>query len=297
MRTGEDVGYCIELVAALLRVRQGVPEVMTVQKGACLPAGPFEPAHRSLQSGMRSWVERHTGVRLGHIEQLYTFGDAVAPDRTRLLRISYMALTREHQTQEGWESWYRYFPWEDRRDVSRDSERLLRHIVGRLVDWAGGCVSRQERVARQFGLRIPHWENERVLDRYELMWEAGLLPEAPHAATPLDVGASMYADHRRILATAIGRIRAKCRYTPALFRLVPEEFTLLNVQETLEAVSGQSLHKQNFRRLIHKQGLVVDIEKHAPKTSGRPARLFRLTDSEDTVCMLVGANLPLSSLL
>nr|WP_294914187.1 hypothetical protein [uncultured Neokomagataea sp.] len=289
-----QAGCQIELVAALLRVQDGRPEVLTVCPDASLPSGPLEPTHRTLQAGMRSWVERQTGVKLGHIEQLYTFGDEVTADQMRLLRVSYMALTRETRAHAGWGGWYRYFPWEDRRSVSAES--LLRQIVQRLKGWAGDCLSRRERVARHFGLNGYEWDGERALDRYEMMWEAGLLPEAPHACEPFLAGEGMQGDHRRILATAIGRLRAKCRYTPALFRLVPEEFTLRFLQETLEAVSGQLLHKQNFRRLIQNQNLVIETEKYVAAGAGRPARLYRLANIEHASCSLMGANLPLSAL-
>lgn len=289
-----QAGCQIELVAALLRVQEGRPEVLTVCPNTSLPSGPLEPTHRTLQAGMRSWVERQTGVKLGHIEQLYTFGDEVTADQMRLLRVSYMALTRETGAQAGWGGWYRYFPWEDRRSVSAES--LLRQIVQRLKGWAGDCLSRRERVARHFGLNGYAWDGERALDRYEMMWEAGLLPEAPHAHEPLSAGKGMQGDHRRILATAIGRLRAKCRYTPALFRLVPEEFTLRFLQETLEAVSGQCLHKQNFRRLIQNQNLVIETDKQEAGSAGRPARLYRLANIEHASCSLMGANLPLTAL-
>ncbi len=69
---------------------------------------------------MRSWVEQQTHHPLGYVEQLYTFADR---DRTRIglrtVSISYLGLTRETRTagEAGvtWQSWYRYFPWEDRR--------------------------------------------------------------------------------------------------------------------------------------------------------------------------------------
>ncbi|QDH24686.1 hypothetical protein D5366_04970 [Neokomagataea tanensis] len=282
------------LVAALLRVRDGRPEVLTVSPDVSLPAGPLEPAHRTLQAGMRSWVERQTGFKLGHIEQLYTFGDEVTPDQLRLLRVSYMALTRESGDQAGWSAWYQHFPWEDRRAATSDD--LLRQIVQRLTSWAGDCLSRKERVARHFGLNGYEWLCERALERYEMMWEAGLLPEAPHHSAPLLSGQVMQGDHRRILATAMGRLRAKCRYTPALFRLVPEEFTLRSLQEALEAVSGQCLHKQNFRRLIQSQNLIIETDKQDIGSAGRPARLYRLANIEHASCALMGANLPLAPL-
>ena len=110
-----------ELIAVIVAVTDGEPRVLTIDDGRALPSGPFELTHRSLQSGMRSWVERQTHHPLGYVEQLYTFADR---DRTRtgqrMVSISYLGLAREARGSGepgvGWQSWYRYFPWEDRRD-------------------------------------------------------------------------------------------------------------------------------------------------------------------------------------
>jgi hypothetical protein len=85
----------------------------------------------------------------------------------------------------------------------------------------------------------------------------------------------MMFDHRRILATAIARLRGKMKYRPVVFELMPPIFTLLELQRTVEAISGIRLHKQNFRRLVAEQGLVEPTGQLAPSARGRPAELFR----------------------
>ena len=68
----------------------------------------------------------------------------------------------------------------------------------------------------------------------------------------------MALDHRRMLATAIGRLRGKIKYRPVVFELMPPAFTLLELQRTVEALAGVRLHKQNFRRLVEAEGLVEE---------------------------------------
>jgi hypothetical protein len=70
----------------------------------------------------------------------------------------------------------------------------------------------------------------------------------------------MRFDHRRILATAMGRLRAKLKYRPVIFELMPPCFTLTELQRTVEAISGRRLHKQNFRRLVETGALVGEPE-------------------------------------
>ena len=85
----------------------------------------------------------------------------------------------------------------------------------------------------------------------------------------------MAFDHRRILATAMGRLRGKLKYRPVVFELLPPEFTLLDLQKTVEAISGTLLHKQNFRRLVEQGGLVETTGNVSTETGGRPAKLYR----------------------
>jgi hypothetical protein len=85
----------------------------------------------------------------------------------------------------------------------------------------------------------------------------------------------MAFDHRRILATGLGRVRGKMRYRPVAFELIPATFTLLRLQHAVEAISGLRSHKQNFRRLVERSGLVDGTGKREAKTGGRPAELFR----------------------
>ena len=122
-----------------------------------------------------------------------------------------------------------------------------------------------------------------MLDRYELLYEAGLIEEARRDGREAalargnlpGLGQPMRFDHRRILGTAIARLRAKLKYRPVVFELMPEEFTLTELQRTVEAISGRHLHKQNFRRLVESTALVEPTGETSTATGGRPAALFR----------------------
>ena len=85
----------------------------------------------------------------------------------------------------------------------------------------------------------------------------------------------MTGDHRRILATGMARLRAKIKYRPVVFELMPPVFTLLQLQRSVEAIAGHAVHKQNFRRLIEQQELVEETGETTQDTGGRPAKLFR----------------------
>lgn len=269
-----------------------------------LPSGPFDPQnHRTLEIGLRTWVEEQTLLDLGYVEQLYTFGDRgrLGIDDTsfgRIVSIGYLALTRDAPelgaVNSIWQDWYRYFPWEDWRD--HKPEIIDTVIIPTLRSWAeqgstaGQKQLRSQRASRCFGLDGAPWDEEKVLDRYELLYEAGLVEEAIRDAVANDdksetttltkdnatlLGDAMDFDHRRILATGIGRLRGKIKYRPVVFELMPPTFTLLHLQRTVEAVSGIRLHKQNFRRLVENGGLVEGTGRMSTGTGGRPAEQFR----------------------
>lgn len=289
-----------ELVAVVLGLETGpggMSRLGVLTSGDALPSGPLQ-ADQSLQRGLRHWVESLTGYRLGHTEQLYTFADKSAESVERVVRISYMTLARPSEERQPWPSVYDFFPWEDRRGEDRrdgDSLALLAGLGRHLKSWAGHDPARRERCAVAFAFDDCDWNDELVLTRYELLWEAGLLPESPLKTGALAPGRSLSHDHRRILATALSRIRAKIRYTPAVFDLLPEHFTLLQLQQAMEALAGRPMHKQNFRRLVQHQGLVEETAAFDPGGQGRPARLYRFRPEAGQDCYLAGAKLPLPS--
>jgi len=298
----------VDLIAVLVAVTDGEPRVLTVENGAALPSGPFEHEHRSLQTGLRIWVERQTRQPLGFLEQLYTFADRDRGEgaASRTISISYLGLTRE-QTEEakresGWRNWYEFFPWEDRR---RDVSALDEAFARRLRDWArsapdrGESARRKKRIAASFGLDGRLWNEELVLQRYELLYEAALIPEAARdngvkkAAEAPEFGRPMAGDHRRILATAIARLRAKIKYRPVVFELMPASFTFLQLQRSVEALAGREVHKPNFRRLIEQQELVEETGETSTETPGRPARFYRFREAVLAERASAGTRLPL----
>jgi hypothetical protein len=304
----------IELNAVIVALTGDEPRVLTLEGGALLPSGPFETDHPTLQTGLRAWVERQTRHPLGYVEQLYTFADR---DRTEsctgrhVISISYLGLTSERHSpgphDAGWRSWYRYFPWEDWR--GGPSPLVAEAILPRLGQWVEAAAEpavrheRRQRVAFNFGecaAGVPggtsSWNEELVLQRYELLYEAGLVPEMGRqrpVADPLP-GTPMRHDHRRILATGIARLRAKIKYRPVVFELMPSTFTLLQLQRAVEALAGRRLHKQNFRRLIDQQGLVEETGAVSVETGGRPAKLYRFRREILVERAVAGTKLPLS---
>ena len=300
----ETAAIEINLTAVILAMRGDEPVVYASSLGPALPAGlpsgPFDPGrHRTLELGLRSFAHEQAGLTLGYVEQLYTFGDRgrlVAEDKPEaaaphLVSIGYLALTRVAggaSQRENFLPLYQFFPWEDWRGGR--PAILDQVLLPALEGWAsetepgseaeGRGLARRERLALFFGLDGAPFDEEKVLERYELLYSAGLVQEALRdrrlmpAPAERVLGQVMPFDHRRILATALGRLRGKLKYRPVVFELMADAFTLTDLQRKVEAISGHHLHKQNFRRLVETGGLVEPTGEQTT-TKGRPAALFR----------------------
>ena len=292
----------IGLSAVIVSADASGPSFLSTQRGGgepALPYGAFDPSKdRTFELALRGWVSAQTGFDLGYVEQLYTFGDqgrdtpgATNPeigDQMRVISVGYLALTPDRADvasgfEAEWQGWYGQFPWEDHR-AGRPAI-LTERIEPQLKTWAAGSAERTIRAQQLFGMGDRRWSDERILERYELLYEAGLVAEcARDAGLPIDtddVGVPMASDHRRILATAMGRLRGKLRYRPIIFELMPQEFTLLALQRTVEAILGRQLHKQNFRRSLERSDMVEGTGKTETATGGRPAELFQLKHGMD----------------
>jgi hypothetical protein len=309
--TEKTLPVIIGLSGVIVAVKNDMPLVFTVRDQAAhalsasdqmrhdfdaLPFGPFDPIHHeTLELGLKAWVSEQTPLSLGYVEQLYTFGNKgrhadQLTDAPRIVSVGYLALTADdHQTLlhkgQGWRNWYDFFPYEDWRTGKPAMIDAI--IIPHLLKWIAAAPSkmekelRHERAAICFALEGGTWDEEKVLERHELLYEVRLSAEAlrdknlPKHNPDLPLGEVMLYDHRRILATAMGRLRGKLKYRPVIFELMDDEFTLFQLQRAVEAITGQNIHKQNFRRLVETSGLVEDTGKMSHQQAGRPAALFR----------------------
>ncbi|MBH9974208.1 MULTISPECIES: hypothetical protein [Bartonella] len=288
----------IELIAVIVAVTDGQPKVITVGPEQKLPSGPLESDHKSLQSTIRDWVKTRTDYPVDFLEQLYTFTnrDRLSSDEyPNTLSVSYLGLVREHERilpKVEWHNWYEHFPWDDCRNGKHP---CVDEIIAALYQWADkdktNCEFKKRRISFLFGCDGFSWNEDFILQRYELLYEAGLIAEA---GGTLYAGTPMFADDRRILATAIARLRRKIKYRAVIFELLPEKFTLLQLQKTVEAIIGRRLHKPNFRRLTEHQGIIEEVGERETQTGGRPAKLYRYKQEVIESCVITLSRFPIA---
>ena len=170
-----DPHVVIGLNAVIMAVTEGSPRILTVRRAEhslagelrhrtdifqpappdAIPFGPFDPvSDRTLELGLRRWVREQTGLDLGYVEQLYTFGDrnrdpSEGAGGPRVISVAYLALVREGKLSgtagADWRDWYLFFPWEDWR--AGKPAVIEKHIAPALDLWTRAAPNR--RVARK----------------------------------------------------------------------------------------------------------------------------------------------------
>lgn len=294
----------LNLCAVVLAMRDDEPVVGLIRNGgsdaASLPCGPFAPSeHGSLKEGLASIVEKATGLRIAHSHALGTFGDGVLPQpmgdappvhALPLVSLCYLSLLPPDRAEDRgaltWAGWYDIFPWEDFRN---GKPRCLPDVIEpALAEWsqaacdtvlAPASLSRSQRIRIAFGADGRGWDEEKVVERYDILAEAGLVGDGAKPGLGRALWNPALGHHARVLASAIADLRRSIKSRPDVFELMPELFTLFELQKTVEGILGPHLHKQNFRRLVEGEGLVEQTSEYRQRTGGRPARLYRFRRS------------------
>jgi len=104
---------------------------------------------------------------------------------------------------------------------------------------------------------------------------AGATDASDAAWFPVAKPPELAFDHSEILNSALERLRGKVRYEPIGFELLPEKFTLSQLQHLYEVVLHTELDKRNFRKKILSMGLLLPLKEKVRTGAHRPAQLFR----------------------
>lgn len=166
----------------------------------------------------------------------------------------------------------------------------------RLDDSIDACAVRK--LVEKTGVHAPYLEQLKTYgsrDRDPRGWTATSIYFALMASDSVRLGGNQEAvrwvpvrgdgvsfdlafDHARILADAVERLRSKLEYTHIAVHLLPEEFTLPELQRTYEIILQQPLDKSSFRRRVAQADMLEEISGKLRDGSGRPARLYRFRD-------------------
>lgn len=216
-----------------------------------LPGGFVRPSETVGEAAKRELLEE-TGVARGYLEQLYTFSEPGRDPRTWVMSCTHMALVdgRELRLQAGDDAndarWFRlsYMLLEENREKSPDRSVLTQRF--RLEMTAG-----DEQLSA-----VVEQVTGRDVAEFTIIENNGIA-----------------FDHAKLIALAISRLRSKLEYTDLAFNLMPEKFTLTELQQVYEVILGKPLLKAAFRRKI--KAMVRETGEYTEHMGHRPSQLYR----------------------
>ncbi len=230
-------------------------------KGHWALPGGFVRATESLDEAAARELAEETGLRNVYMEQLYTWGEPRRDTRTRVISCSYMALVDSTplNLQAGDDAdeamWFTVAKtlMNENKTIAKSGSVQKQRFTLSLENEAGSIVSRLEKtIKRHDKIRT---ETERIVDSGGLAF-----------------------DHALIISYALDRLRNKAEYTNIVFHLMPERFTLTQLQQVYETILGDELLKANFRRKIDDK--VIETLEYAESAGHRPSKLFKMKQEE-----------------
>ena len=205
----------------------------------CLPGG-FVGIDENLDDAPKRILKNETNLDNIYLEQLYTFGDVNRDPRMRIVSTSYMALVDKNRLNENISnnaSWFDITFYEDKDN-----------IVDIVLDNGNTTIS----------FKIEKILRERTTDRYTFKTIKN---------------DSLAFDHPLVILSGMERLRNKLEYTDIVFNMMPELFTLGELQQVYEIILGKELLDPAFRRIIADK--VEKTDKMKTGGGHRPSALFR----------------------
>lgn len=237
-------------------------QVLLIQRGGhpylgqwALPGGFVRPSETT-ESAARRELQEETGVDGVYLEQLYTFSDPGRDPRTWVISCTYMALIDSYQTKL-------------QAGDDADSASWF-NVSYRLLKEQKGISNGEVMMSQQFELKLSGEQQTltAVIERKSKSMQNG-------ASVEFDIVSNegLAFDHAKIIGYAIERLRGKLEYTGIAMHLMPELFTLTDLQQVYEVILDKELLKAAFRR---KAAHLVEETEHFTESAGhRPSRLYR----------------------
>ena len=205
----------------------------------CLPGGFLNPKTETLEECARRVLKRETNLSNIYLEQLYTFDRIDRDPRLRVVSTSFVALIDKEQLTDE----VKNASWFDIIDLKENNNIVTI------------TLSNGETI---IDFKIKKVLREKSTDRYDF-----ISMENKYLAF----------DHDLVILTGIERIRNKASYTDVVFNMMPEYFTLGELQQVYEVILNKKLLDPAFRRIIAKK--TVKTEKMKTGEGHRPSYLFK----------------------
>lgn len=220
-----------------------------------LPGG-FVNMDESLDEAALRELKEETNIDSIYMEQLYTWGDVNRDPRTRVIGCSYMSLADS-----------------SRLDIKAgdDADDAAWFRVKCSVTEQKKAVSEKGYIVQNW-VRLVLWNDSEELTatvKVDKTFDGNVV----RVSRELTESQGIAFDHAKLIEYAVERLRNKIEYTDIAFSLMPELFTLTELQQVYEVILGKELLKANFRRKI--SDMVVETDEYTRDAGHRPSKLFK----------------------
>ena len=210
----------------------------------CLPGGFLEPQTETLEECAQRVLKRETNLSHIYLEQLYTFDALDRDPRMRVISTSFVALVDKEKLTDKVEhaSWFDVVLFEEKNNV-----------VDLVLDNGEETLN----------LSIKKVLKETTTDRYNFVIE----------------NKTLAFDHDKVILSGLERIKNKINYTDIVFNMMPEYFTLGELQQVYEVILNKKLLDPAFRRIIADK--VIKTDKMRTGEGHRPSYLFKYNNEKN----------------
>ncbi len=226
-------------------------------KGKWAIPGGFSQIDESLKTAAERELKEETNLDNVYMEQLYTWGDVNRDPRTRVISVSYMALANkeELEVEAGDDaSEAQWFDVSYKKINSIEDSEIVKE------DYA--LTLRADDVELKAVIRENKTVKNNIVDiAYEI----------------IDSG-DLAFDHAKIIAYALHRLKTKVEWSDIAFHMMPDEFTIGDLQDVYELILDRKIVAPNFRRKM--KPMLIPVNKDSEEIQGhRPAKLFKFNAS------------------
>lgn len=214
-----------------------------------LPGGFINDNETAYQAAARE-LEEETGLKNVYLDQIYTFTKPRRDPRTWVMSIAYMALVQNLETVKGMDdaadaAWF---------DLIFNDDALI-------------LFNSERNVEIKYNLKSKTFKNGILsYQNYVPIHETGFEKIA--------------FDHVEIIIESLIKLRNEFLYSNKAFCLVPDEFTLPELQKVYEVVLGQKLYKKSFRDIVKNKVLETGYEKKSQIKSGRTSKIYKYLEEK-----------------
>lgn len=220
-----------------------------------LPGG-FVRMNESLDEAANRELKEETNIDNIYMEQLYTWGDVSRDPRTRVISASYMSLVDSTTLDI---------------KASDDADDAKWFTVSCKLYQEQKTVTENGYIQQKlFRLSLNNEENNLSAVIKVLKTVEGKTAKVDREVIESD---GIAFDHTKIIEYGLERLRNKIEYTDIAFSLMPERFTLTELQQVYEIILDKELLKANFRRKI--ADMVIETDEYTENAGHRPSKLFK----------------------